>query len=213
MNAPCRVEIAIVGAGMSGICMAVTLLEAGIDTFTIYEKADEVGGTWRDNTYPGLTCDVPAPFYSYSFAPNPTWTQRFSTGAEIQRYFRHVADRYDLRKRVRFGSEVVAATFDGERWQLRTGDNATHEADVVVAATGVLHRPRMPAIPGLSSFAGATFHSARWDHGAPLRGARVGVVGTGSTGVQIVTALSTVAAGVTQFQRTAQWVLPLPNWT
>lgn len=211
MSGPARtVDVVIVGAGMSGICMAVTLVRAGIRSFTIVEKASDLGGTWRDNRYPGLTCDVPAPFYSYSFAPNAAWRHRFATGAEIHRYLRTVFDRYELGAHTRFDTEVVEARFDGRRWRLDYGGGVL-EADVVVAATGVLHRPRLPVIAGLDTFGGPSFHSARWDDDARVDGTRVGVVGTGSTGAQIVTALSKRAAHVTQFQRTAQWVLPLPN--
>jgi cation diffusion facilitator CzcD-associated flavoprotein CzcO len=205
-------SIVIVGAGMSGLCMAVELLGAGIDSFTILEKADEVGGTWRENTYPGLTCDVPSPFYSYSFAPNPEWSLRFSPAAEIQRYLCSVADRFDLRRRIRFGTEVVEARYeDAGGWWIQTAAGEELTADVVVAATGVLHKPRLPAITGIGEFAGRAFHSARWDHSATVDRARIGVIGTGSTGVQIVTALAGRAQRLVQFQRTAQWVLPWPN--
>jgi cation diffusion facilitator CzcD-associated flavoprotein CzcO len=207
------VDVAIIGSGMSGICMASKLRRAGIETFTIYEKADDVGGTWRENRYPGLACDVPAPFYSYTFAPNPDWTSRFAAGPEIHRYLKTVAEREGVLNHVRYRTEIVDASFDGERWQLRAATGEEFEADVVVAATGVLHLPRIPDIPGLGTFAGALFHSARWDTSVPLDGRRIGVIGTGSTGVQLVTELSARAARVTQFQRSAQWVFPLPNWT
>lgn len=207
------VEVAIVGSGMSGICMATMLRRAGIDTFAIYEKADDVGGTWRENRYPGLSCDVPAPFYSFTFAPNPEWTSRFAAGPEIHRYFKSVAEREGVLGHVRYGTEIVDARFDGERWQLTSAAGERFTADVVVTATGVLHHPRVPDIPGMKSFAGDLFHSARWDTSVPLDGRRIGVVGTGSTGVQLVTALADRAAKVTQFQRSAQWVFPLPNWT
>jgi cation diffusion facilitator CzcD-associated flavoprotein CzcO len=205
--------VAIIGAGMSGLCMAVTLRQAGIDTFTIFEKGADVGGTWRDNHYPGLSCDVPAHFYAYTFALNPEWNQRFARGPEIHGYFRDVAARYDLRRSVRFNSEVVEATYDGDVWTIRTDDGESHTFDVVVAATGFLHRMRKPTIPGLDTFRGKAFHSAQWDPTARVDGTRVGVIGTGSTGVQIVTNLATRASQVTQFQRSAQWVIPFPNWT
>ena len=206
-------RIAIVGAGMSGICMGVKLRQAGIDTFTIFEKAADVGGTWRDNAYPGLTCDVPSPFYSYRFAPNPEWTQRFSTGPELHAYFRGVAERHGVLPHVRFGCEVTEVRRVQDEWELTTADGARHRAGVVVAATGVLHRPVVPALPGAETFAGAAFHSARWDPGVRLDGARIGVIGTGSTGVQIVTALAGRAAKVVHFQRTPQWILAWPNFT
>ena len=204
-------RVAIVGAGMSGICMGLKLQRAGIDDFTIYEKGRELGGTWRDNTYPGLFCDVPSRFYQLSFAMNPDWTHRFSPGSEIWSYFDRVASAAGLRERTRFETEVVSARHEDGRWRLRTADGAEDEADFLISATGVLHHPRYPEIEGLESFAGACFHSARWDHSVPLEGSRIGVVGTGSTGVQIVTALADVASELTMFQRTAQWVLPYPN--
>lgn len=206
-----RVSVAVVGAGMSGICIAAKLLDSGLDAFTIYEKGDDYGGTWRENTYPGLSCDVPAPFYTYSFAPNPEWTHRFAAGAEIHRYLRSVAARYALAERTCFKTEIVSCVRDGDKWRLRSATGTTYSADVLVAATGVLHHPRIPDIPGLESFAGTPFHSARWDHSVALDGARIGVIGTGSTGVQIVTALAHRAAHLTHFQRTAQWLFPFPN--
>ncbi|MBJ7330361.1 MAG: NAD(P)/FAD-dependent oxidoreductase [Solirubrobacteraceae bacterium] len=206
-----RPRVAIIGAGMSGIAMAAKLLQAGVADVRIFEKAQDYGGTWRDNTYPGLACDVPSPFYSYSFAPNPDWTHRFSAGPEIHRYLCDVAERHGLREHTVFGTEIARCDWDGARWTMETTTGATHVADVVVAATGVLHRPRLPELPGLETFAGPAFHSARWDHDVPLEGARIGVLGTGSTGVQIVTALGEAGHQVTQFQRTPQWTLPMGN--
>lgn len=204
-------SVAIVGAGMSGLCMGVKLRRAGIDSFTIHEKAGAVGGTWRENTYPGLSCDVPSRFYSYSFAPNPDWSRQFSPGPEIWSYFDRITDRYGLRSHIRFDSEVVSAEHDGEQWRLRTSAGRQEAADFLISATGVLHHPRLPDLDGLQSFAGAAFHSARWDHTVPLAGKRIGVVGTGSTGIQITCALAGVASRYSLFQRTAQWVLPAPN--
>jgi cation diffusion facilitator CzcD-associated flavoprotein CzcO len=196
---------------MSGLCMAAKLRHAGIETFTLYEKASEVGGTWRENTYPGLTCDVPSRFYSYSFAPNPGWTRHFAPGDEIQSYFTRASEELGVREHIRFGSEVESARWEDGRWHLRTRDGHEDVVDVLVSATGVLHHPRMPDIEGLDTFEGAQFHSARWDHSVPLEGRRVAVVGTGSTGAQIVCALAGVAERLLVFQRTAQWILPAPN--
>jgi cation diffusion facilitator CzcD-associated flavoprotein CzcO/acetyl esterase/lipase len=204
-------RVAIVGAGMSGLCMGAKLRAAGIEDFTIHEKAEEVGGTWRENTYPGLTCDVPARFYAYSFALNPDWTSSFAPGGEIQDYFVATSERLALRERVRFGSEVVDARWREGHWRLESADGRTDEADVLVTATGVLHHPRYPAVEGLDSFAGALFHSARWDHDVELAGRRVAVVGTGSTGAQIVSELAGTPELLTLFQRTAQWIVPVPN--
>ncbi|HWS92674.1 MAG TPA: NAD(P)/FAD-dependent oxidoreductase, partial [Mycobacterium sp.] len=207
--------IAIVGAGMSGLCVAIALLRSGITDVTVYEKADEVGGTWRDNTYPGLTCDVPSRVYQYTFASNPNWTHVFSPGGEIQAYFRGIADQFALRDRIRFGTEVVSARFEGGRWVLRTDAGAEaraeSEVDFLISATGVLHHPRMPSIAGLDDFGGHVFHSARWDHSVELPGRRIAVIGNGSTGVQLVCGLAGVAGRVLLFQRTAQWIVPMPN--
>jgi cation diffusion facilitator CzcD-associated flavoprotein CzcO len=203
--------VAVVGAGMSGLCVAIALLRSGITDVTVYEKADEVGGTWRENTYPGLTCDVPSRVYQYSFATNPNWSRFFSPGGEIQAYFCGVADRFALRDRIRFGTEIVGARFDGRRWALCTDTGEESTVDFLISATGVLHHPRLPAISGLADFGGDLFHSARWNHRVAVRGRRVAVIGTGSTGVQLVCGLSGEADNVTLFQRTAQWVVPLPN--
>jgi cation diffusion facilitator CzcD-associated flavoprotein CzcO len=206
-----RPRVAIVGAGMSGLCMGIKLKRAGIHGFTIYEKAEAVGGTWRDNTYPGLCCDVPSRFYQYSFELNPNWTQVFAPGPEIWGYFERVADRYGLREHLRLGKEVVSARFEDGRWSIRTRDGEEDTADFVVSACGVLHHPRVPEIEGLESFAGSAFHSARWDHDVELSGKRIAVVGAGSTGVQIVTDLADSAGRLLHFQRTPQWILPAPN--
>lgn len=204
-------SVIVIGAGMSGLCMAIRLRQSGVEDVTVLEKADEIGGTWRDNTYPGLTCDVPSSFYQYSFATNPDWTQMLSGGPEIHDYFKRITQTFDLSANVVCGQTVVAAEHIDDKWRVRTADGAVREADFLISATGVLHHPQMPEVPGLETFAGAAFHSARWDHSVPLRGRRVAVVGSGSTGVQIVSALGGTASRVLMFQRTAQWVLPLPN--
>ncbi len=205
-------RFAIIGAGMSGILSAVKLREAGYDNdFTIYEKADRLGGTWRENTYPGIACDVPSHLYSYSFEPNPEWSHRFSPGAEIQAYLEGVAHRHGVTPRICFGAEVTRAEFSGGRWHLETKDGRRDEADVVIAATGVLHHPNVPSIEGLERFGGAVFHSARWDHAVKLEGRRVGIVGTGSSAVQITSAIVERVAKLSLFQRTAQWILPQQN--
>ncbi len=204
-------RFAIIGAGMAGILSAIKLTEAGLDDYTIYEKGDRFGGTWRENTYPGLACDVPSHLYSYSFALTPEWSHQFSPGPEIQRYFERVATEHDLECRVRFGDEVTRCELTNGRWRLETAAGHRDEVDVVIAATGVLHHPRFPEIEGLDDFDGAMFHSSRWDHDAPLDGARIGIIGTGSTAVQIVGAIVDRVARLTLFQRTPQWVLPQVN--
>jgi cation diffusion facilitator CzcD-associated flavoprotein CzcO len=203
--------VAIVGAGMSGLCAAITLQRAGIDDVTLYEKANEVGGTWRENTYPGLTCDVPSRFYQFTFAINPDWSRLFSPGGEIQAYFTDVAKRYGISERIQFGTEVVSAEFDGRRWTVRTRGGEKSRVDFLISATGVLHHPKVPEIRGLADFSGSAFHSARWDHSVELRNRRVAVIGTGSTGVQLITRLAGAPAKLSLFQRTAQWILPLAN--
>ena len=202
--------IAIVGAGMSGLCMAAKLQDAGIESYTVFESADDVGGTWRDNTYPGLNCDVPSRFYSYSFRPNPDWSRLLSPGGEIHDYFRQFAEERGIRSHIRFGTEVTAARFEDGRWLVTTA-SGEEVFDVVVTATGVLRVPRYPDIPGVDTFAGPTFHSARWDHSVSLSDKRIGLIGTGSTGVQITAELGGNVRALKIFQRTAQWVFPMPN--
>jgi cation diffusion facilitator CzcD-associated flavoprotein CzcO len=204
-------RILVIGAGMSGILSAIQLRAAGFGDFVIYEKADRLGGTWRENTYPGIACDVPSHFYSYSFALNPEWSHRFSPGAEIQAYFEDVARRHGVESRIRFGQEVTRCVFEDGRWRLETADGTTDVGDFVIAATGVLHHPAFPDIEGLDAFEGALFHSARWDHDVPLEGKRVGVVGTGSSAIQIVSALVDRVKELVLFQRTAQWITPFEN--
>jgi cation diffusion facilitator CzcD-associated flavoprotein CzcO len=201
----------IIGAGMSGILSAIKLRAAGIDNFTIYEKADRLGGTWRENTYPGLSCDVPSHLYSYSFALNPDWSHRFSPGAEIQAYLETVAHRYGIDALIQYGKEISRCERSDGRWQVTMADGSTDTADIIIAATGVLHHPAYPDIEGLDSFAGAVFHSARWNHDVSLVGKRVGIVGTGSTAIQIVAAVVDEVAALSLFQRTPQWVMPVQN--
>ena len=204
-------HIAIIGAGMSGILAAIKLREAGHENIVIFEKAASLGGTWRENTYPGLTCDVPSHHYVYAFEPNPEWSHQFSPGPEICAYFQRVADKHGIAPLIRFNSEVLAADWLAPHWQLRLADGQTETFDIVISATGPLHHPRYPDIEGLEDFGGACFHTARWDHDVVLDDKRIGIVGTGSTAIQIVPAIVDRVRSLALFQRTAQWVLPLPN--
>jgi cation diffusion facilitator CzcD-associated flavoprotein CzcO len=208
---PRELRFAIIGAGMSGILSAIKLTEAGLTDFTVYEKADRLGGTWRENTYPGIACDVPSHLYCYSFEPNPEWSHTFSPGDEICAYFERVAREHDVESRIRFDEEITSCALVDGRWHVETASGLSDVVDVVIAATGVLHHPRYPDIDGIDTFAGDVFHSARWDHDVTIDGARLGVIGNGSSGVQIVGATVDQVAHLTLFQRTAQWVLPQAN--
>lgn len=201
----------ILGAGMSGMLAGIKLLNQGKRNFTIYEKADRVGGTWRENTYPGLSCDVPAHSYTYSFEPNPNWSTVMASGSEIQAYFEDVCEKYGLNSWIRFNQEVRSCQFLDGRWRIETNGGLEDTADFLIAATGVLHHPRMPDIKGMDRFRGAMFHSARWDHSVPLDGQRIAIIGTGSTGVQLVSALASRAKQLVHFQRTPQWIMPIEN--
>jgi cation diffusion facilitator CzcD-associated flavoprotein CzcO len=201
----------IIGAGISGVLMAIKLLERGFRNFVILEKADALGGTWRDNVYPGVACDVAAHLYSFSFAGNPWWRSRYAKGPDIWKYYYDVARRFGVLQFIEYGKDVVSAEFDGRQWQVTAGDGTHYTADIVIAAAGRLHKPVMPNIAGLESFAGPSFHTARWDTAIGLSGKRIGVIGTGSSATQIVTALSGKVAKLSVFQRTAQWVFPVKD--
>ena len=212
MTRPLR--IAIIGAGFGGIGAAVALRRAGYADVTVFEKGADVGGVWRENTYPGAACDVPSHLYSFSFAPRADWSRRFAPQAEILDYLRGVADRYGVRPLIRFGTEVTAADFDDAtcRWTLTLADGSTFAADAVVAACGQLSRPAVPDLPGLADFRGTLFHSARWDAGADLRGRRVAVIGTGASAIQFVPQIAPLAARLTLFQRQAAYVIRKPDY-
>ncbi len=210
-KSPSELRIVIIGAGMSGVLSAIQLQESGYDNFSVYEKGTRIGGTWNENTYPGLSCDVPSHLYSYSFELNPDWSHRYSPGEEIQAYFENVARRHGIPSKLRLGQEVVRCVFENGRWEIALADGSRDSADVVIAATGVLHHPSVPDFEGLDRFAGPQFHSARWDHSVSLEGKRVGVVGTGSTAIQITTAVVDRVAEYKLFQRTPQWVMPQEN--
>jgi cation diffusion facilitator CzcD-associated flavoprotein CzcO len=204
------VDVAIVGTGFSGLCMAILLKQAGIGSFVLLEKAAGVGGTWRDNSYPGAACDVPSHLYSFSFEPNPQWSRAFSEQREILAYLERCADKYAVRPYIRFNSEVVHARFDAAsgRWHVRTRDGHALRARALVLGNGALHRPAYPDIPGLDRFAGQVFHSARWDHGYDLSQKTVGVIGTGASAIQFVPQIAPVVRQLHLFQRTPPWIMP-----
>ncbi|MBV9292787.1 MAG: NAD(P)/FAD-dependent oxidoreductase [Frankiales bacterium] len=192
--------------------MAVKLLEAGERDFVVLERGDDVGGTWRDNTYPGCACDVPSHLYSFSFAPNPDWSRTYSPQPEIQDYLRRTARDFGVLPFVRLGTEVVEASYDEttNRWHIVTSQGEL-TADVFVVATGPLSEPSVPDVPGLETFAGAVWHSARWDHGHDITGERIGVIGTGASAIQFVPEVAKTASQVTVFQRTPPWVMSRPD--
>lgn len=204
-------RICIVGAGMSGILMAIKLLEQGIDNFVIFEKSNWVAGTWRQNRYPGVACDVASFTYSYSFEPNPDWSHRFSPGPEIRAYFERVVDKYGVRPFIRFNTEVTKSCYVDGQWQVSTDDGQEQLFDVYVAATGPLNNLHYPDIKGLKDFAGTCCHTADWADDFDYSGKRVGIIGTGSSSIQSIEPLSTKAEHLTIFQRTPQWVMATDN--
>jgi cation diffusion facilitator CzcD-associated flavoprotein CzcO len=201
---------AVIGAGFGGLCVGLKLKQAGFDKFTIYEKAERVGGTWHYNTYPGCACDVPAQLYSYSFEPNPDWSALYARADEIQTYCESVADKYLLRPHLKLGAEVKTATWETARnkWRLQLASGEIGEADVLVASVGQLNQPAFPDIEGRTSFAGEAFHSARWRHDVELRGKRVGVIGTAASAVQLAPEIVREAGQLTIYQRSPNYILP-----
>lgn len=204
-----RVELAIIGAGFSGLGLGIRAKMSGIDDFLIFEKNEDVGGTWLENSYPGCQCDVPSHLYSYSFAPSPDWDRTYSMQGQIHGYLRACADKWELWPKLRLGHQVVAARWDQRscRWELDT-DKGSVSARVLVSAHGGLSEPSVPEIKGIDRFEGKLIHSARWDHSFDLRGKRVAVVGTGASAIQIIPKIQPVVEGLTVFQRTPPWVLP-----
>lgn len=203
-------EVAIVGSGFAGLGMGVRLRALGITDFVILEEAAGLGGTWRDNVYPGAACDVPSHLYSFSFEPNPRWTRKFAPQAEILAYLQHVADAYGVSAHVRANSRVRAAEWDERRgvWSLSLGRGEVVDAKVLVAATGALSQPAEPTIQGLSEFQGAMFHTARWNSDCDVTGKTVAVIGTGASAIQVVPAIAPRVASLKLFQRTPPWILP-----
>ncbi|THF70155.1 NAD(P)/FAD-dependent oxidoreductase [Deinococcus sp. Arct2-2] len=202
-------DIAILGAGFAGLGMAIRLKQRGVQDFVVFERASEVGGTWRDNTYPGCACDIKSDLYSFSFAPNPDWMHKYARQPEILAYLKATTDRFGVRPHLRFGHEMQRAEWDAGAalWRIQTS-RGDYTARVLISGHGPLIQPRWPHIPGLGGFQGQKFHSARWDHTVDLTGKRVAVIGTGASAIQFVPEVQQVAGQLTVFQRTAPWVVP-----
>lgn len=206
-------SIVIIGSGFAGLCMGIRLKKAGIEDFVILERGAAIGGTWRDNDYPGCACDVQSHMYSYSFEPNPSWSRMFAPQREIRAYIERVAAKYELLPHVRLNQNMTGARYDErtKTWDVAIEDGTHYRADVLVAATGGLSNPAYPSIAGLDSFQGEKFHSAHWNHGYDLTGKRVAVIGTGASAIQFVPQIQPKAGKVHLFQRTAPWVLRKPD--
>jgi cation diffusion facilitator CzcD-associated flavoprotein CzcO len=205
-------DAVVVGAGFGGMGAAIELKRLGLDGLLILEREDDLGGTWHVNRYPGLAVDIPSPTYSYSFEPNPHWSRLFAPGEELKRYAAHVADKYDLRRFMRFGTAVTGASWRDDHWEVRTADGSVVTARYLVTATGFLSQPKTPDIAGISSFRGEVIHTAAWEP-ADLAGKRVAVIGTGATAVQLIPELARTAAALTVYQRTPIWVSPKPDYS
>ncbi|MBO2453804.1 NAD(P)/FAD-dependent oxidoreductase [Actinomadura barringtoniae] len=203
-------SVVIIGGGFGGIGMAIRLRQAGIEDFVILEKADGLGGTWRDNTYPGAACDVPSHLYSFSFEPKTDWSRRFPAQPEILEYLWHCARKYGVLSHIRFGTEVTEARFEDGFWRVSTGEGEL-VSRVLISACGQLNRPTLPSIEGRESFDGPSFHSARWDHGVELAGKRVAIIGTGASAIQIVPEIAEKVGHLSLFQRSAPYVIEKPD--
>jgi cation diffusion facilitator CzcD-associated flavoprotein CzcO len=206
--------IVIIGSGFSGLCMAIRLKQAGHHNFVILEKNDDLGGTWRDNQYPGCACDVPSHMYSFSFELNPDWSRMFAPQEEIWAYLRRCADEYGVAAHIHYGREVERIEWDDDlrRWHVATTSGDVFTTRAVVSGSGGLHVPSIPEIPGADRFAGPAFHSAQWDHSCDLSGKRVAVIGTGASAIQFVPQIAKQAGQVYVFQRTPPWLHPRPDF-
>ncbi len=206
-------QVLIIGSGFAGLCMAIKLREQGIEDFQILERGTDVGGTWRDNHYPGCACDVQSHLYSFSFEPNPDWTRMFARQPEIRAYLEKCADKYDLRRHIVFGANVQQARYDerAATWTVTTADGRSYSANVLVSGMGGLSNPAMPNVKGLEKFKGKAFHSAHWDHSYDLAGKKVAVIGTGASAIQFVPQIQKAAGRVDLYQRTAPWIMPKPD--
>jgi cation diffusion facilitator CzcD-associated flavoprotein CzcO len=214
-NASARsARVVIIGAGMSGLCLAIRLRQAGFQNITLLEQSDEVGGTWYKNTYPNAGCDVPSFLYCYSFAPNYDWSMKYARQPEILEYFRHCADRFNVREKIRFNTTVLSADFDeaSGSWSVHTDDGETIVADVLVSAVGQLNRPSLPNLRGLDEFRGQHWHSARWNHDFDVRDKTVAVIGNGASAVQFVPEIAKTAKQVILLQRSPNWIETQNNY-
>ncbi|PKF32396.1 flavin-containing monooxygenase [Acinetobacter proteolyticus] len=207
-----RFDVVIIGAGFSGIAAGIKLKQQNINNFIILEKSNEVGGVWRENTYPGCECDVPSSIYSYSFAPNPNWSHIFAKQKEIQQYIQDVTSRFKMDQHILFNTELQQASWSSEQqcWQIMT-NQGIYQARFVFFAVGPLSEPTMPTVKGLNRFKGEVFHSAQWNHAVDLSNKRVAVIGTGASAIQIIPAIQPIVKQLYVFQRTAPWVIPKPN--
>ena len=213
MSTRTQLDVAVIGTGFSGIGMAVRLKKDGVENFAVFEKAADMGGTWRDNLYPGCACDVPSHLYSFSFAPKADWSRAFATQPEIQQYIKDVATEYKVESHIRYQHELTAAEFDEQAglWQLSFANGEDLQAKNVVMGIGGLHVPLIPKFEGVEDFKGEIFHSAQWRHDVDLSGKRVAVIGTGASAIQIIPAVADQVERLVSFQRTAPWVMPKPD--
>ncbi|MBW4617157.1 MAG: NAD(P)/FAD-dependent oxidoreductase [Desmonostoc vinosum HA7617-LM4] len=208
-NTEQKLEIAIIGAGISGLCMAINLKKVGINSFKILEKAESLGGTWRDNTYPGAGCDVPSFLYSFSFELKYNWTQNYPKQSEILEYLEYCADKYGIKQHIQFNTEIITAIFEQEQgiWSIYTHHNEKLQANILISGCGQLNRPKIPNIPGINTFQGTQFHSARWNHQYNLRGKTVAVIGTGASAIQFIPLIAKEVKKLFIFQSSANWIL------
>ena len=206
-------EVAIIGAGFAGLCVAIKLKQAGLRSFVVFETEEDVGGTWYVNTYPGCACDIPSNLYSFSFEPNPDWSRAYSPQPEIWEYLRGCANKHGLYPYIRLNTRIERALYDEDTgyWRLAASDGRLVTARVLVGAMGGLSVPAYPDIPGRERFTGASFHSQRWDHDFALQGKRVAVIGTGASAIQFVPEIAPETQRLHLFQRTPPWILPRPD--
>src|SRR5262249_20582527 len=204
-----HVQVAIVGTGFSGLGMAIRMKQRGYHDFVVLEKASEIGGTWRDNTYPGCACDIPSHLYCFSFAPNPDWSRAYSPQAEIRNYLRRCAERFGILPHIRWNSELLGASWEEDKrcWRITTPQGRL-TATILISGNGPLSEPSLPVIPGIEHFAGTLFHSAQWNHQYQLSGKHIAVIGTGASAIQFIPQIQPQVGQLTLFQRTAPWIVP-----